>query len=86
MYELSKLQFILIVVQHISKSGKLLKKNLQIGRVMGKEGRATISFSLWLTVSLDFEGKQVKRNRRVLIIWLFLRSLKVNHEFLQITY
>lgn len=86
MYELSKLQFILIVVQHISKSGKLLKKNLQIGRVMGKEGRATISFSLRLTVSLDFEGKQVKRNRRVLIIWLFLRSLKVNHEFLQITY
>lgn len=38
MYERSKLPFILIVVQHILKSDKLLKKkNLQIGRVMGKE-------------------------------------------------
>lgn len=38
MYELSKLQFVLIVVQHILKSDKLLKKkHLQIGRVMGKE-------------------------------------------------
>lgn len=66
--------------------GKLLK-NLQLGRVPGKL-TAYSHLLLPLARSLTEFWSEViwQRNWRVLILSLFLTSLKINQQFLQITY